>query len=38
MRARINDEMSLVSIDAAGDTVKKERIADETPKPAHQVE
>lgn len=38
VQARINDEMCLLSIEGPGDKPKKERIGDDTPKPAHQVE
>lgn len=38
LQARINDEMMLLSIEQPGDKLKRERIGDDTPKPAHIVD
>jgi stage V sporulation protein R len=37
LQARINDEMMLLTMDKPGDKVKRERIGDDTPRPAHVV-
>lgn len=37
LQARINDEMMLLSVEKVGEKIKRERIGDETPRPAHLV-
>ncbi|HLO42058.1 MAG TPA: SpoVR family protein [Phycisphaerales bacterium] len=38
LQCRVNDEMSLISLQGLDDKPKRERISDETPRPAHLVE
>jgi len=38
LHARIKDEMWIMSVETVGGEMKRERITDETPKPAHWVE
>ncbi len=38
LQIRVNDEMQLYTVDKPGDKPRRERITDETPEPAHQVE
>ena len=37
LQARINEEMMVISLDKPGEKLKRERVSDETPKPAHLV-
>jgi stage V sporulation protein R len=37
LQARVNEEMMVISLDTPGEKIKRERVSDETPPPAHTV-
>lgn len=37
LQARVNEEMMVISLEAPGEKIKRERVSDDTPKPAHMV-